>query len=222
MKNLCLIIGFLFLAVTSRTEAFFDMFVTYGKQNNQIDAIIQKALDTPDQKWKRTLVPVEDNEGEILCAYSPEHENKNNPEHSFALSRFKDNKKTQNTGSSLFSIAKSKAEKLTATVTTHGSEKLKKVKYTCPLLMIPNDENTICYETFLCQQELSDENNPGPVIYQANHYQKHAICWILDFGGGKIRTYQYRVYRRLIQPEEKAYILELFKYMEAQLKNVDV
>jgi hypothetical protein len=49
---------------------------------------------------------------------------------------------------------------------------------------------------------------------------QYTLAWIIDLGSGNFRKYHYWAQDRTIQKEDKEHIIELFKYMEDQIKNV--
>jgi hypothetical protein len=65
-------------------------------------------------------------------------------------------------------------------------------------------------EEFVSQGDESVKDNPV----------EYRLIWIIDVGLGNFRRYIFLTRKKKPTDEEKNYLLELFKYMEAQIKHV--
>lgn len=219
MKKFRLLLVFMTLLLSVRAEAIFDSFaIFYGKKNNEIHQIILRSLDTREKKWKLTRAPHDDKDGGISSEY---RENNNNKSY-LIFSTFDGGKKQIfRTGTELFMRYKEKAEKFPGTwVNNYANGRTEKTKSFVSIKMVSSDEQTICFEQYISEQDITDDENPGDVKIRQGKDQDHSINLIVDLGDGRLHWYVYGAQKRLIPPEEKAYIIELFKYMEAQIKNV--
>ena len=53
MKKIYFLLLFLLISFSSKGEAFYDIFIVYGKHNNTIKKIILEALNSSGEKWQR-------------------------------------------------------------------------------------------------------------------------------------------------------------------------
>lgn len=58
MKKIYFLLLFLLISFSSKGEAFYDIFIVYGKHNNTIKKIILEALNSSGEKWQRGADPV--------------------------------------------------------------------------------------------------------------------------------------------------------------------
>ncbi len=228
---------FVFIVSTQNMEAFLDIFTTHGKRNNQIDAIIREALDTANNKWKRSLVPIPE-EFESTCAYIPEHEERKTSKVVFNFSELHHAKhpKIQTLNDFLLDDQKT-AEKIGSIIMkNHNRDRtVTKERSSCTTKLISHTEKAILFEFLkfnakqncksISKQNLFGEREEeivciGPEII-SEIPSEYYITWIVDLGEHEFRQYLFWTKDRQPTEAERTYLLELFQYMEAQIKNVN-
>lgn len=95
-----------------------------------------------------------------------------------------------------------------------------------PTLHTLNDlycDEAMKFPYFSCQVLYQDEKTLSFEICKRSNQiaeREHLVGWIVDLGKGNFRMYTYRTQYENVKEEEKTFWLQLFQYMEEQIKNV--
>lgn len=234
-KNLSILLTlFAVIGFTPKAEAFLDMFVVYGKRNNQINEMILEALSTPRSSWKRVRVPVTE-EYESYSTYIPGSSNEDDSKKQFFFTELRHAKHPSlHTLNDLFKNDNKSVEKINSEKPKiiHNSNKIIEVSAVSSANTISSEENSIAYEITTINRK-----RDGVVKYSTNFMgesnseftfndpakedlKEYNLIWTIDLGNRNFRNYMFRSKDTIPTPEEKKYLLDLFRYMEAQIANV--
>ncbi len=249
MKNLRYLIPAVFLFTCSLQgeeqkdplKGFLRSFLPYAKHDDQIAAILTEALNSSGAKWRRVGKVVED-VPEVRTSYSPESEPYGNEKIAVTFSELHYAKhKTCRTLDDFYS----NAENLAKEVNTPSKPYIRQNRQgetlssteSCQLTIISRTENALCYEskrqitTKKFQKQATKPNFMGQVqeelipcegaadeVTPSGYY----LYMIVDCGGGEFRRYIYSTEKMTPTEAERNYLLQLFEYMEAQIKNVSI
>ena len=229
--GLILFLLFVSMNITTKAEAFFEIFTVYGTHNRTINSIIFEALKkkTPQKEWIRTRVPL-DGEYESYSCYIPESGNYKNPITFFYFTEINYTNHPDFRGyfldDFLLKIVNEKKRELSENrskcidVYTDKNGIKKEIEHFATVQLISRTGDTISFEDFRTKRDLLSEEKQ--VELDSEHYQSHSLRWIVDLGKNKFREYKYIVKERApLTVAEKANILELFKYMEEKIKHVE-
>lgn len=210
-----------------------------AKRNEKVISTVLKSLETENSKWKHVEGPCGPTRYKVWTYYSPESEPKNREKILFKWTEYHYGKHLPSHTLKDFYIEvesiinTNNASPHSKCRSSNGDGTHSMSTCTSKSNLISNLENILCYETSrmivtqTVQKVTSKPNFLGQtteeIIPSGNVESKrdgYRLVMIVDLGGGEFREYSYWAEEIIPSDEEKAYLLRLFKYVEAQIKNV--
>lgn len=240
MKVFRIILFFaIFMGSAAPADALIDLFTIYNKRNRTIDEIIMNTLDTPENRWQRIRAPINE-DYKSWCAYAPKGEVRGDEKIQFRLHEFHYAKHPKiHTLNDIYVAEQELAETEQNSGITEKSDvkgAVTRKRLFNKVLLVSKNENTICYEKVTLsseqdgiktegQKDIFGKYKGGEISYTSPEKINevplaYLLYWTIDLGGGEFRRYSYWLEGKNPTQEEKTYLIQLFQYMENQIKNV--
>jgi len=229
-----LLICFCIFGFVPKADALFEIFTAFTKRTRTINELLLEALSTPNASWKRLGMPFvgdyETSSTYIPSSVSPDHYNtwfefaeKNHSKHP-----------SIRTLTAFFEEDKAASQKITTEKHRIYEDRSQcfESHYVKTANQMLSDENSITYEiTGLMKKREGTVKTSTDFMGATNKVRdfpetfseklvEYSLIWVVDLGNQNFRTYTYKSVETLPTAEEKKYLLDLFKYMEGKVQNV--